>query len=347
MAAPLVHLSLNGDTVRLLDQRRLPTEEVYRDCRDYRDVADAIRTLAVRGAPAIGIAAAFGLVIGAAAIPDGTPDLLDQLERIGAELKATRPTAVNLFWAVDRMLGVARANAYAPSSELKAALRREALAIADEDVAMNRRIGAFGEPLIRDGANILTHCNAGHIATGGYGTALGVIRAAVDAGKRVHVYADETRPLLQGARLTAWELHRDGIPVTLITDSMAGHLMQRGKVDIVFVGADRIAANGDTANKIGTYSVAVLAREHGIPFYFVAPASTVDLTVASGDAIPIEERRPDEVLTFAGVPTAPPGVGAANPAFDVTPHRYVTGIVTDRGVIYPPFDVNLRRLFGR
>lgn len=347
MGAPLVHLSLVGDTVRLLDQRRLPADEVYLDCRDYREVAEAIRTLAVRGAPAIGIAAAFALVIGADAVPDEAPDLLARIEQIGAELKATRPTAVNLFWAIDRMLGVARAHAQRPPAELKAALRREATAIYEEDVAMNRRIGAFGEPLIRDGANILTHCNAGAIATGGYGTALGVIRAAVEAGKRVHVYADETRPLLQGARLTAWELHRDGIPVTLITDNMAGHMMQRGRVDIVLVGADRIAANGDTANKIGTYSVAVLAKEHGIPFYFVAPTSTVDLTVPSGDAIPIEERKPDEVLSFAGVPTAPPGVAAANPAFDVTPHRYITGIITDRGIVYPPYDVNLKRLFGR
>lgn len=347
MGAPLVHLSLVGDTVRLLDQRRLPVDEVYLECRDYREVAEAIRTLAVRGAPAIGIAAAFALVIGADAVPDDAPDSVVRIERMGAELKATRPTAVNLFWAIDRMLGVARAHAQRPPAELKAALRREAQKIYDEDVAMNRRIGAFGEPLIRDGANILTHCNAGAIATGGYGTALGVIRAAVEAGKRVHVYADETRPLLQGARLTAWELHRDRIPVTLITDNMAGHMMQRGRIDIVLVGADRIAANGDTANKIGTYSVAVLAKEHGIPFYFVAPTSTVDLTVPAGDAIPIEERRPEEVLSFAGVPTAPPGVAAANPAFDVTPHRYITGIITDRGIVYPPYDINLKRLFGR
>lgn len=361
MATPLVHLSLDGDTVRLLDQRRLPTEEVYLDCRDYREVAEAIRSLAVRGAPAIGIAAAYGLVIGvdaliaaASAQPSASPTpppsargLLPEVERIGDELKRTRPTAVNLFWAIDRMLSVARANADLSPTDLALALRHEARAIFTEDVAMNRRIGAYGEPLIKNGATILTHCNAGAIATGGYGTALGVIRAAVEAGKQVQVFADETRPLLQGARLTAWELQRDGIPVTLITDNMAGHFMRLGRIDIVLVGADRIAANGDTANKIGTYSVAVLAKEHGIPFYFVAPGSTVDLSVGSAADIPIEERNAAEVLGFAGVRTAPEGITVANPAFDVTPHRYVTGIITDHGIVYPPFDVNLKRLFGK
>ncbi len=358
---------VDDSCVRMINQRLLPREEVWLELTDYRQVAGCICDLTVRGAPAIGVAAAFGLVLAAKELAEragrGETELLDlatylgRLETAAEELRRTRPTAVNLFWAIDRMMLAARAHApkaFAPNrgeplngapAEMVAFLAAEAQKMADEDVDVNRRLGHYGQQLIRDGDSLLTHCNAGALATVDYGTALGVFRAAHNAGKRIHVYVDETRPVLQGARLTAWEMLKEGIPATLITDNMAGHFMRLGGVQAVFVGADRMCANGDFANKIGTYGVAVLAREHGIPFYPVVPTSTIDLSLGSGEAIPIEERKPDEVTHPGGVPLAPEGIKVANPAFDVTPHKYITGIVTEKGVIYPPFDVNLRRLF--
>ena len=337
-----------GDAVEMLDQRLLPVQEIYNLYGSYDAVAEAIRSMVVRGAPAIGVAAAMGIALGVRQCGAESAEELDpQFERICAVMAGTRPTAVNLFWAVARMRAV-----YARSREdgvdaIREALELEALAMHAEDVAANRSMGRHGQALIPDQARILTHCNAGALATAGFGTALGVIRAAVAAGKKVHVFADETRPLLQGARLTAWELARDGIPVTVITDNMAGHFMQRGKIDCVIVGADRIAANGDVANKIGTYTVAVLAKENGIPFYVAAPISTLDLSLPDGGYIPIEERAADEVLRIQGVLIAPEGVGASNPAFDVTPHRYVSAIITDRGVARAPYPEALLALAGR
>ena len=334
----------NG-VVRMIDQRELPRRLVVAEFSDYREVAKAIREMVVRGAPAIGAAAAFGLALAARKSPARTRgELLADLEKAAKVLRATRPTAVNLSWAVERMLARARSLEQGGVEEIVRALEREAQAIADEDVETNRRMGAYGAELIEDGDNILTHCNTGALATVDYGTALGVIRTAHEQGKRIHVWVDETRPRLQGARLTAWELMELGIPMTLIADNAAGHLMRTGKVDIVLVGADRIARNGDVANKIGTYKLAVLARENGIPFYSVAPTSTIDLSIASGEEIPIEERDAQEVTHIGGVPIAPEGVRAYNPAFDVTPHRYITGIVTEKGIVYPPFDRNLRRI---
>ncbi|HEY8489385.1 MAG TPA: S-methyl-5-thioribose-1-phosphate isomerase [Dehalococcoidia bacterium] len=329
--------------VRLLDQTRLPQEERELQITDYRDLAAAIRDLRVRGAPAIGIAAAYGVVLAARSIQTADREtFLARLREATDVLAATRPTAVNLFWALRRMAAVAEA---APDPEAaRHALLEEALRIHREDVAANRAMGRHGAALIPDGATVLTHCNTGALATGGYGTALGVVRAAVAAGKRVRVLVDETRPLLQGARLTAWELQREGIPATLMVDGAAGSMMRRGLVACVLVGADRIAANGDVANKIGTYALAVLAREHGLPFYVAAPASSVDLSLASGDGIPIEERRPEEVTHVAGVPVAPAGVDVANPAFDVTPAAYVTAIITERGVARPPYGASLAAL---
>ncbi|MGQ9681610.1 MAG: S-methyl-5-thioribose-1-phosphate isomerase [Anaerolineae bacterium] len=331
--------------VCLIDQRLLPRQEVWREYRDYRGVAQAIVEMQIRGAPAIGAAAAYGVALAALHSPATTSaSLLADVEEAIAELGATRPTAVNLFWALERMRGVAQNASTAGGPELvRAALVAEAKTIADEDVETNRRMAEHGQHLIADGMSLLTHCNAGALATVDIGTSLGVIRAAHDAGKRIHVFVDETRPFLQGARLTAWELQRWGVPLTLITDNMAGHFISRGQVDAILVGADRIAANGDTANKIGTYTLAVLAHENGVPFYVVAPTSTVDLNLATGAAIPIEERRPEEVTHICDVPIAPEGVPVANPAFDVTPHRYITGIVTEKGVIYPPFAVGLKR----
>lgn len=333
--------------VAMLDQRRLPAEETYHCCRDYREVAEAIRSMIIRGAPAIGVAAAMGIALGVKHAASGAGDRLrEQFDRICETIAATRPTARNLFWAVERMRGVfAREIGRGPDA-VRAALIEEALAMHREDVAANRAMGRFGQELIPPRARILTHCNAGALATAGYGTALGVIRAAVEAGKQVEVFADETRPFLQGARLTAWELHKDGIPVTVITDGMAGHFLRRGAIDCVIVGADRIAANGDVANKIGTYSVAVLAKENGVPFYVAAPLSTVDLAVADGSLIPIEERDASEVCTVCGVRTVPEGVRVRNPAFDVTPHRYVGAIVTERGIARPPYGEALRALSG-
>jgi methylthioribose-1-phosphate isomerase len=330
--------------VRLIDQRRLPGEEVFIECRDYRMVAEAIRTLAVRGAPAIGVTAALGLAIGARAIEAADfEEFWSGFTEICAVMAATRPTAVNLFWAIARMQACAQSQRQLAIVDLKAGLEREALNILSEDIAHNRQMGLYGQTLIADQARILTHCNAGALATAGYGTALGVIRAAVEQGKQVQVIADETRPVLQGARLTAWELHKDGIPVTLIADNMAASLMRRRMIDLVIVGADRIAANGDVANKIGTYGVAVLAHTHGIPFYVAAPLSSIDASLPSGDDIPIEERQADEVTHLGGHQIAPTGVTVLNPAFDVTPHAYVHAIITEVGVLRPPLDQSIAR----
>jgi len=334
-----------GNAVRLIDQTLLPTELKVLDCTTLEQVAEAIQRLRVRGAPAIGAAAGFGLALVARrSEAQSVASLLGELEQAQAVLAATRPTAVNLFWALERMMRCAQAQAEGSVQRLKEALLAEAEAIAREDEAANRRMGQYGAELIPDGANVLTHCNAGALATAGYGTALGVIRAAVEAGKKVHVYADETRPLLQGARLTAWEMVQEHIPVTVITDNMAGHLMQQGRIDLALVGADRIAANGDVANKIGTYTVAVLAKHHGLPFYVAAPRSTIDFSLTSGTEIPIEERSPDEVVNFRGVRTAPAGVRVYNPAFDVTPHDLVTAIITEQGVVRPPYTEGLAAL---
>ena len=334
-----------GNSLALLDQTRLPVEEVWNTYTDYRKVADAIRRLVVRGAPAIGVAAAYALCLAAMEYKGQNPEEFQKsMAAASAELAASRPTAVNLFWALDRMglaLGAAGCGA-----EALPILIREAEAIHREDVAMNRAIGAAGAGVVPHGARILTHCNAGAIATGGYGTALGVVRSAFTQGKVEMVYCDETRPLLQGARLTAWELVKDGIPATLITDNMAASLMAQGKIDLVLLGCDRMAANGDFANKIGTYGVAVLAHYHGIPFYSVLPSSTIDLSIPDGSHIPIEQREASEVTHFAGVRTAPEGVGVYNPAFDVTPHRLLTGIITEKGVIHPPFAEQLAERFG-
>jgi len=340
--------------VRMIDQTRLPAEEVYRDCRSYQDVADAIRSMVIRGAPAIGVAAAMGIALGMKhSKAENVGGLLVDFENAAETICKTRPTAVNLFWAVKRMRGVLEASLAAPGSEAqkiqqaKSSLIEEAQRILAEDIAINEAMGSHGAALLKDASTVLTHCNAGALATGGYGTALGVVRSAVAAGKRIHVFADETRPFLQGARLTAWELEKDGIPVTLITDNMAGHFMHCGQIQAVIVGADRIAANGDVANKIGTYTVAVLAHENSIPFYVAAPLSTIDLSLASGEQIPIEERSPLEVTRWAGVATAPQNTEARHPAFDVTPHRYVTAIITECGIARAPFAVSLKAIFAK
>jgi methylthioribose-1-phosphate isomerase len=322
--------------VALIDQTRLPLELVIQRTTDYRELIVAIKELRVRGAPAIGVAAAYAVAVGAMEIKAPTMDeFMAKLQAVCANVRAARPTAVNLFWAVERMWRVAQQAGDVAGA--KVALLAEAQHMEAEDVEINRRMGAHGAELIPAKASILTHCNAGSLATVDFGTALGVIRAAHEQGKELHVFVDETRPLLQGARLTAWELTQLGIPATLITDNMAAHFMKAGKVDCVIVGADRIAANGDTANKIGTYGVAVLAKEHGIPMYVAAPTSTVDLSLNSGEEIPIEERDPEEVTTIRGMRIAAPGVGVANPAFDVTPQRYITAIITENGVVRPPF----------
>lgn len=314
------------DALQLLDQRKLPREVVYVECLTASDVAKAIRDMVVRGAPAIGVAAAFGLALAA--------KRGDDISSAAGELRRARPTAVNLAWAVDRVL-----EASARGEDLE----REAQKMFDEDIEANRRIGRNGAALIGNRATLLTHCNAGALATAGYGTALGVVRAAVEAGKSIAVFADETRPYLQGARLTAWELQQDGIDVTLITDNMAGHFFQQGKFDAVVVGADRIAANGDTANKIGTYTVAVLANAHNVPFYVAAPWSTIDVRCPSGADIPIEERSATEVVEISGVRVAPEGIAVRHPAFDVTPARLITAIITDRGVLRAPYGEAIRK----
>ncbi len=326
----------NG-VVRLLDQSRLPEHVEFLDCRDYRAVADAIRELKVRGAPAIGVTAALGVALGAQAVSAADFAHFSQaVEAVCDHLGATRPTAVNLFWALDRMKKKLASLAAQPIASAKAALITEAQAILEEDIALCKAMGKHGAGLIKDGETVLTHCNAGALATAGYGTALGVIRAAWEQGKKIQVIADETRPVLQGARLTAWELMQDRIPVTLITDNMAGALMRQGKIQLCVVGADRIAANGDVANKIGTYSVAVLAKAHGMPFYVAAPYSTIDLKTKSGADIPIEQRNPLEVTTIHGSHLiAPAGVAVYNPAFDVTPAELITGIITEQGIFKP------------
>jgi methylthioribose-1-phosphate isomerase len=326
--------------VVMIDQTRLPRETTYVTCRDYKEVADAIRTMIIRGAPAIGVAAAMGVALGALK----AADLEAEMPVICETLAKTRPTAVNLFWAIDRMNALYQSQRGSSLDAIRTSLVKEAQQIKLEDIAINEAIGRNGAPLVPDGKTVLTHCNAGALATAGYGTALGVIRAAVASGKKIDVFADETRPFLQGARLTAWELQQDGILTTLITYNMAGHFLKSGRIGCVVVGADRIAANGDVANKIGTYSVAVLARENNIPFYVAAPISTLDLTLASGDQIPIEERAASEVTHIQGVHMAPDDIAVANPAFDVTPNRYVTGIITERGVARAPFITSLRNL---
>ena len=322
--------------VVMIDQTRLPREQVFVTCRTYLEVADAIQTMVIRGAPAIGVAAAMGVALG---VQEGA-----DFETVCKALAATRPTAVNLFWGIKRMKDVYASLAGASREERVRSMIKEAQTVRLEDIAICEAIGRNGAPLVPDHKTVLTHCNAGALATAGYGTALGVIRAAVSAGKKIDVFADETRPFLQGARLTAWELQQDGIPTTIITDNMAGHFLRSGRIGCVVVGADRIAANGDVANKIGTYSVAVLAKENGVPFYVAAPVSTFDLTLASGDLIPIEERSPEEVTHFRGVPVAPEAMLAKHPAFDVTPARYVTAIVCENGVARPPYEESLRKL---
>ncbi len=326
--------------VVMIDQTRLPLETAFVTCRSYGEVADAIRGMVIRGAPAIGVAAAMGVAIGV--LQSSDPE--SELPVICDTLAKTRPTAVNLFWAIDRMKRVYASVRDLPLNEIRDRMVAEAQAVRREDIAINEAIGRNGAPLVPDGKTVLTHCNAGALATAGFGTALGVIRAAVQAGKKIDVFADETRPFLQGARLTAWELQRDGIDTTLITDNMAGHFLKSGRIGCVVVGADRIAANGDVANKVGTYGVAVLAKENNVPFYVAAPISTLDLTLASGDMIPIEERASKEVTQLQGVSIAPEGIKVANPAFDVTPHRYVSAVITERGVARPPFVNSLKEL---
>ncbi len=340
-------IEMQDGVVRMIDQRILPQRFEIVECDNYRAVGNAIKDMTVRGAPAIGAAAAFGLALAARQSPARTrEELLRDLDAAAHELRATRPTAVNLGWALDRMMN--RANGLdLAAKELRDALQVEAQKIADEDVEMNRALARYGAALIQDGDTVLTHCNAGALATVDVGTAVGVIIEAHRQGKRIHVLVDETRPRLQGARLTAWELTRAGVPKTLIADNASGYYMRAGKVQRVIVGADRVAANGDVANKIGTYKVAVVARENSIPFYSAMPSSTVDLSLPNGDAIPIEERDAHEVTHIEGVPIAPEGVRVGNPAFDVTPSRYITALITDRGVVCPPFAENLRKTLER
>ena len=329
-----------NDRVIMLDQRLLPHREVYRVCRDYNEVADSIRDMVIRGAPAIGVAAAMGVALGALKAPPKTFDR--EFERILLVLGKTRPTAVNLFWALQRMRQVYSEKRSQSVEVVKRALKEEAQTIYKADIAANKQLGKYGAGLVRNAKHIMTHCNAGALATAGYGTALGVIRALRDSGKEFEVFVNETRPFLQGARLTAWELKKEKIPATLITDSMAGYLMQKGKVDAVVVGCDRVAANGDVANKIGTYTVAVLARRHNVPFYVAGPTSSIDLDCASGKDIPIEQRDIKEVSHIFGKPVAPKGIHILNPAFDVTSHDLITAIITEKGVIHPPYQQNIR-----
>ncbi len=350
LKAMIPTLEWTPEGVRFLDQTRLPLEETYVLATTYQQVAEVITTMVVRGAPAIGVSAAMGLAMGVKSSQAATvPSLAAEFETMCRTLAATRPTAVNLFWAIERMKQLFSTVISVPGTTVETvrkALTEEALRMYDEDIAACRQMGAHGAPLLPVSGGVLTHCNAGALATCGYGTALGVIRAAVEQGHEIHVYADETRPFLQGARLTAWELMHDGIPTTVLCDNMAASLMRQGKIRAVIVGADRIAANGDVANKIGTYGVAVLAKEHGIPFFVAAPWSTVDLRTATGDAIPIEQRPEIEVTHHAGRQLTPHGVGIENPAFDVTPARYVTAIITERGVLRPPYSESLQELAG-
>jgi len=330
-----------GSRVIILDQTRLPQKEVYRVCRDYQQVARAIRDMIIRGAPAIGVAAAMGVALGVRKTAAKNFDR--EFERILLTLAKTRPTAVNLFWALERMRKACRENRSRGVESVKRVLKDEALKIYREDIAANKRLGKLGAHLLRQARQIMTHCNAGALATAGYGTALGVIRALKEAGKPIEVWVNETRPFLQGARLTAWELKKERIPATLVTDNMAGYLMQRGAVDAVVVGCDRVAANGDVANKIGTYGIAVLAKRHGVPFYVAAPTSSIDLDCASGKEIPIEQRSPKEVSHIFGRAIAPEGIKVLNPAFDVTPQDLISALITDKGVIYPPYLRNIRK----
>jgi methylthioribose-1-phosphate isomerase len=334
--------------VRFIDQTKLPTEEVYVNCTTYQQVADVIRNMVVRGAPAIGVSAAMGIALGVKnSKAENGGDLKRDFDQICEVIGKTRPTAVNLFWAIKRMQQKFETIRMRPIPQIKQSLIEEGQRMHAEDIAINQAMGRHGAALMPASGGVLTHCNAGALATAGYGTALGVIRAAVEAGKKIQVYADETRPFLQGARLTAWELVKDGIPTTVISDNMSGAMMRQGKIGAVIVGADRIAANGDVANKIGTYTVAVLAKEHGIPFYVAAPISTVDLETPDGSGIPIEQRNATEVTHFAGKQVTPDGVGIENPAFDVTPAKYVTAIVTERGVAKAPYQQSLKELVGQ
>ncbi len=327
----------------MIDQRKLPLEEIYIECLNYEEVAQAIEKMIIRGAPAIGVAAAFGVALGVLQAKTHV-SLHEEFDRIYSRLEKTRPTARNLFWALERMRGVFLKNNKLKISSLQQILVKEALNIEKEDLEANKKIGLWGRELIGDGDSILTHCNAGALATAGYGTALGVIRAAVKEGKSLKVFADETRPFLQGARLTCWELNKDNIPVVLITDNMAGSLMQKGEISLVITGADRIALNGDIANKIGTYTTAVLAKEHDLPFYVAAPLSTIDFKILNGSQIPIEERNPKEVREIDGNLITLPHIDVRNPAFDVTPARYISAIITETGIARPPFDKNLPQL---
>jgi len=338
-------LEWTDDGVRFIDQTKLPTEEVYVTCKDYEEVAEAIKTMVVRGAPAIGVAAAMGIALGVRdAEGDHVSELRRNFDQICDTMGETRPTAVNLFWAIRRMQDRFEQLVELPVAQIKQALITEAQRMYLEDIAANEAMGRNGAVLLPSSGGVLTHCNAGALATCGYGTALGVIRAAVESGKKIHVYADETRPFLQGSRLTAWELVKDNIPTTVISDNMAGAIMRQGKIAAVIVGADRIAANGDVANKIGTYTVAVLAKEHGLPFYVAAPWSTIDLETPDGSKIPIEQRASREVTHIAGKQMTPNGVKIENPAFDVTPNQYVTAIITERGVAKAPYSQSLQNL---
>ncbi|ADQ46201.1 translation initiation factor, aIF-2BI family [Caldicellulosiruptor kronotskyensis 2002] len=337
------HFEFENDKLIVLDQRKLPFEKEYFVCSTYQDVYVAIKDMIIRGAPLIGIVAAYGVVLGFKEIIEKDMESTKIYEVINI-LASSRPTAVNLFWALERMKKIFEEAKNLSQSQIYSLLLQEARKIEDEDKSINKKIGEHGNTLIKEGANILTHCNAGALATGGYGTALGVIREAHFTGKNIHVYVDETRPYLQGARLTAFELSEDGIPNTVICDNMAGYLMKLGKIDCVIVGADRIALNGDTANKIGTYSLSVLAKHHGIPFYIAAPVSTIDFNIKSGSEIPIEERSEDEIRFFNDKKIVPDGSKVFNPAFDVTPAENITAIITEKGVIFPPFEENISKL---
>ena len=338
-------LEWTDNGVRFIDQTKLPVEEVYVTATTHDEVADVIRNMVVRGAPAIGVAAAMGIALGVKnSNPASLDDLSKDFDQICETIRQTRPTAVNLFWAIRRMQQKFASLRTCPIPQIKQAMIEEAQRMHAEDIAANQAMGRHGATLMPSSGGVLTHCNAGALATAGYGTALGVIRAAVEQGKKIHVYADETRPFLQGSRLTAWELMKDGIPTTVISDNMAGAMMKQGKIGAIVVGADRIAANGDVANKIGTYTVAVLAREHGIPFYVAAPISTVDLDTPDGSKIPIEQRNAKEVTHIAGRQMVPAGVSVENPAFDVTPAKYIAAIITERGVARPPYTESLREL---
>jgi methylthioribose-1-phosphate isomerase len=341
-------IKFDGETVSMLDQRLLPGQEVYHKFSNYKDVADAITNMIIRGAPAIGIAAAFGIALGVKGIKTSDKEMFkDQFDGILEEFAETRPTAVNLFWAIERMKRTFYESPFLTLAEIRDELIDKAKRIYEEDIRICKDIGTAGKDLINDGDNVLTHCNAGALATSEYGTALSVIRAAANDGKKIHVFADETRPYLQGARLTAWELSKDSIPVTVICDNMAGYLMSQGKINFIVVGADRIVANGDTANKIGTYSVAVLAKYHKIPFYIAAPLSTIDITIRSGAGIPIEIRKSDEMTHFNGQRIVPEGVPVYNPSFDVTPAELITGIITDRGVLLPPYQKSVSAVMNK